>query len=40
MKKKIVFILKTVKSEFTADFFTELPTEIKEEIVKNDNTRD
>lgn len=32
--KKIVFILKTVKSEFTADFFTELPTEIKEEIVK------
>lgn len=32
--KKIVFILKTVKSEFTADFFTELPPEIKEEIVK------
>ncbi len=32
--KKIVFILKTVKSEFTAQFFTELPPEIKEEIVK------
>lgn len=32
--KKIVFILKTVKSEFTADFFTNLPVEIKEEIVK------
>ncbi len=32
--KKIVFILKTVKSEFTADFFTELPSEIKEELVK------
>ena len=33
-KKKIVFILKTVKSEFTADFFTELPPEVKEEVVK------
>ena len=32
--KKIVFILKTVKSEYTADFFTELPPEIKEELVK------
>jgi len=32
--KKIVFILKTVKSEFTAGFFTELPAEIKEELIK------
>lgn len=32
-KKKIIFILKTVKSEFTADFFTELDPEIKQEIV-------
>ena len=32
-KKKIVFILKTVKSEFTAEFFTDLPPEIKEEII-------
>ena len=31
--KKIVFILKTVKSEFTAEFFTDLPPEIKEEII-------
>ena len=31
--KKIVFILKTVKSEFTAEFFTDLPAEIKEEII-------
>ena len=31
--KKIVFILKTVKSEYTANFFTELPPEIKEEII-------
>ena len=33
-KSKIIFILKTVKSEFTAQFFTELPPEVKEEIVK------
>lgn len=33
-KKKIIFILKTVKSEFTAQFFTELDPEIKEELVK------
>ena len=32
--KKIVFILKTVKSEYTAEFFTELPPEVKEEIIK------
>ena len=32
--KKIVFILKTVKSEYTAEFFTELPADIKEEIIK------
>jgi len=32
--KKIVFILKTVKSEFTAEFFTDLPADIKEEIIK------
>lgn len=32
--KKIVFILKTVKSEFTAEFFTNLPSDIKEEIIK------
>ena len=31
--KKIVFILKTVKSEYTAEFFTDLPPEIKEEII-------
>ena len=32
--KKIVFILKTVKSEYTAEFFTDLPAEIKEELIK------
>jgi len=32
--KKIVFILKTVKSEYTAEFFTNLPAEVKEEIIK------
>lgn len=32
--KKIVFILKTVKSEYTAQFFTELPPEVKEDLVK------
>jgi len=32
--KKIVFILKTVKSEYTADFFTELPAEIKEDLIR------
>ena len=32
--KKIVFILKTVKSEYTAEFFTDLPAEVKEEIIK------
>ena len=32
--KKIVFILKTVKSEFTAEFFTDLPAEVKEEVIK------
>lgn len=32
--KKIIFILKTVKSEFTAQFFTELQPETKEQIVK------
>lgn len=32
-KKKIVFILKTVKSEFTAEFFTDLPPDVKEEII-------
>ena len=31
--KKIVFILKTVKSEYTAEFFTDLPSEIKEELI-------
>jgi magnesium transporter len=31
--KKIVFILKTVKSEFTAEFFPDLTPEIKEEII-------
>ncbi len=33
-KKKIVLIFKTVKSEYTADFFTELSPETKEEIIK------
>lgn len=32
--KKIVFILKTVKSEYTAEFFTDLPAEVKEEVIK------
>ena len=32
--KKIVFILKTVKSEYTAEFFTNLPSEVKEELIK------
>lgn len=32
--KKIVFILKTVKSEYTAEFFTDLPADIKEELIK------
>ena len=32
--KKIIFILKTVKSEYTAEFFTELPSEVKEEIIR------
>ena len=31
--KKIVFILKTVKSEYTAEFFTDLPAEVKEELI-------
>ena len=31
--KKIVFILKTVKSEYTAEFFTDLPAEVKEEVI-------
>lgn len=31
--KKIVFILKTVKSEYTAEFFTDLPSEVKEELI-------
>ena len=31
--KKIVFMLKTVKSDYTADFFTELPAEIKEDLI-------
>jgi len=33
--KKIIFILKTVKSEYTAEFFTELPSEVKEEIISS-----
>ena len=33
--KKIIFILKTVKSEYTAEFFTELPSEMKEEIIRS-----
>lgn len=32
--KKIIFILKTVKSEYTAEFFTELPSETKKEIIR------
>ncbi len=32
--KKIVFILKTVNSKYTAEFFTDLPADIKEEIIK------
>ena len=31
--KKIIFIFKTVKSEYTADLFTELKPEIKEDII-------
>lgn len=31
--KKIVFIFKTVKSEYTADLFTELKPEVKEELI-------
>lgn len=31
--KKLVFILKTVKSDFTADFFTELDPDKKEELI-------
>ena len=33
--KKIIFILKTVKSEYTAEFFTELPSEMKEDIIRS-----
>ena len=33
--KKIIFILKTVKSEYTAEFFTELPSEVKEDIISS-----
>lgn len=33
-KKKIVFIFKTVKSEYTADLFTELSPDTKEEIIQ------
>lgn len=32
--KKIIFILKTVKSDYTAEFFTELPTDLKEELIR------
>ncbi len=32
-KSKIVFIFKTVKSEYTADFFTELSPDTKEELI-------
>lgn len=32
-KKKLVFIFKTVKSEYTADFFTELSPDTKEELI-------
>ena len=31
--KKIVFIFKTVKSEYTADLFTELDADVKEELI-------
>ena len=31
--KKIIFVFKTVKSEYTADLFTELKPEIKEDII-------
>lgn len=31
--KKIIFIFKTVKSEYTADLFTELKPEVKEDII-------
>lgn len=31
--KKIIFIFKTVKSEYTADLFTELKTEVKEDVI-------
>ena len=31
--KKIVFILKTVKSEYTSEFFTELPSETKSQLI-------
>lgn len=31
--KKIIFIFKTVKSEYTADLFTELKPEVKEEVI-------
>lgn len=32
--KKIIFIFKTVKSEYTAELFTELKPEVKEDIIK------
>ena len=31
--KKIIFIFKTVKSEYTADLFTELKPEVKEDLI-------
>ena len=31
--KKLVFIFKTVKSEYTAEFFTELNSDVKEELI-------